>query len=51
MLISLAIGYILLALAEILPKFIKDEETGDFVSFVLASVSFFIFVITLIKIK
>jgi hypothetical protein len=51
MLISLAIGYILLALAEILPKYIKDEEIGDIVSLLLALISFFIFLITVIKIK
>lgn len=49
-LIALSIGYIFLALAEILPKFIKDKDKGSFVAFCLAIVSLIIFVVTLINI-
>jgi hypothetical protein len=49
-LLELSIGYILLALAEILPKYIKDEDTGDIVSFILASIAFLIFLMSLINI-
>jgi hypothetical protein len=41
--ISLAIGYILLAISEIIPRFIKDEEKSSSISILLASISFLIF--------
>jgi len=49
MLITLAIGYILLALAEILPKFIKDKDKGSTVSFFLALISLIIFAVIMFR--
>jgi hypothetical protein len=49
MLITLAIGYILLALSEILPKYIKDEDNASTVSFLLALISLIIFAVIMFK--
>jgi hypothetical protein len=49
-LIALSIGYIFLALADILPRFIKSQEKGSFVAFCFAIMSLIIFVVTLINI-
>ncbi len=39
----LAIGWLLLAAAEIAPKFIKDEDKAGAVAFIFAAISFIIF--------
>jgi hypothetical protein len=44
----LAIGWLLLAAAEIAPKFIKDEDKAGSVAFIFASIAFIIFATSLI---
>jgi hypothetical protein len=44
----LAIGWLLLAAAEIAPKFIKDEDKAGAVAFVLGAIAFIIFSTSLI---
>jgi hypothetical protein len=39
----LAIGWLLLAMADLTPKIIKDEEQADWLSFWLAAIAFVIF--------
>jgi hypothetical protein len=45
----LAIGWLLLAAAEIAPKFIKDEDKAGSVAFVLGLISFIIFAVSLVS--
>jgi hypothetical protein len=44
----LAIGWLLLAAAEIAPKFIKDEDQAEWLAFWLGAISFVIFSTSLI---
>lgn len=45
----LAIGYVLLAVAELAPKFIKDENKASTVAFFCAFISLILFVSSLVN--
>ncbi len=45
----LAIGYVLLAVAELAPKFIKDEDKASTVAFFCAVISLVLFVSALVN--